>query len=946
MIGALKRLFKSTIMGAKQKTPLKFEDPDVKPHISPSDARKVEEENLSAPPAQPQDPTTPPPGPTPPPPATDPAERPSKGWVSPDDTTPRPPIEEPLGGDSIRTLKEIETDPTAPKIEKLYFETKIPKSPDNKAININFDYIVKKELGKDDIEGPEDLQTILGRTAAAREDEINQARRGVVTWTETQKAANRELASDMGLSLEQLLKRRRGDALNDKGALKARMLLAASSEKMAHLMNKILSGEGSDIDKFNFRKQMAIQYAIQAQVSGMTAEAGRTLNIFKKPVGSTQIGMKQMDEFMRMLDQKSSTKEIAALMSKIDTAAGVNTFVRQLKKATTWDVVMEAWINGLLSGPQTHAVNTLSNALFAVWQVPERFLASTIGRITPGRQEIKETEALYQAFGLVQGFKDGLKMGVKTIITGEGSDLYTKYDLSYRTAFSSQNFGMNSGSYAARLVDLLGETIRLPGRLLTAGDEVFKGTGYRMELEARALRQATEEGLTGRDKALRINEIINDPPDDIKLAAIDAARYQTFTSELGGGGQSILKLVSQIPALRLIVPFIRTPTNILKRVGERTLLGLASKRIRADIAAGGARRDLAVARMSLGSMVMATVAMYTAEGKITGGGPSDPKMQQALRRTGWRPYSIKIGNKYYSYNRLEPLGMLLGIGADVGEILGQLGEEEGGDLALAAVIAFTKNVTSKTWIRGIAETVAVLDDPDRNAKRYLSNYARSLVPTGLAQLERYLDPLMESTKTGKGKWPGELKNLSPETKEALERQYSDKGFFFEIYNSIKSRVPGWSKTLPGRLNFWGELIILEGGLGWDLLSPIYSSTGQYSPIDDEIVRLKLGFNHHKMNIPLQGETVGLDPLEYNRYIKLINEVPVIGRQNLKDSLDNLVTEDVAYERASNDRKRMMIRGYVNLAREQARVELFNESPNLQFLVQQIQNDRLLQGVPQ
>ena len=108
----------------------------------------------------------------------------------------------------------------------------------------------------------------------------------------------------------------------------------------------------------------------------------------------------------------------------------------------------------------------------------------------------------------------------------------------------------------------------------------------------------------------------------------------------------------------------------------------------------------------------------------------------------------------------------------------------------------------------------------------------------------------------------------------------------------------------------------------------------------------MGLNHHKMNISLQGETVGLDPLEYNRYIKLINKVPVIGQQNLKDSLDHLVTEDVAYERASNDRKRMMIRGYINLAREQARVELFNESPNLQFLVQQIQNDRLLQGVSQ
>src|SRR6185503_4385009 len=36
----------------------------------------------------------------------------------------------------------------------------------------------------------------------------------------------------------------------------------------------------------------------------------------------------------------------------------------------------EAWINSLLSGPQTHAANILSNAATAAWAPGERFMAA------------------------------------------------------------------------------------------------------------------------------------------------------------------------------------------------------------------------------------------------------------------------------------------------------------------------------------------------------------------------------------------------------------------------------------------------------------------------------------------------------------------------------------------------------------------------------------------
>jgi hypothetical protein len=605
---------------------------------------------------------------------------------------------------------------------------------------------------------------------------------------------------------------------------------------------------------------------------------------------------------------------MANLLVTIDSAEGVGRFAKDVRKATSWDMVMEAWINGLLSSPTTHAVNSTSNALTALWQIPERALASYIGKVIPGEREIGSGEALAQSYGLIEGFKDGLRGFAKTMWTGEDMDLLGKIEHRHR-AITAQNLGMEGGGIAARAVDLLGEGVRLPGRFLMAEDSLFKTIGYRMELRARAFRQAKSEGLTDRKAvAQRMQEIIEDPPDDIQSAAVDASHYQTFTKDLGEAGKAGQKFISKVPALRLIVPFMRTPTNIVKFAGERTPLAVASKNIRADIAAGGARRDLALARMSMGSMIMATMATLTAEGHITGGGPKDPKLKAAKYRTGWQPYSIKIGDKYVAYNRLEPMGMLFGVAADTAEIIGQVGTESAEDLALASVMAFTKNVTSKTWLRGISEAVNAIDDPERYGKRYLMNYARTFIPRAGAQVERTMDPELRET------WVDPSKSV-----------------WLEVWNNIRSQIPGLSDDLPPRRNLWAGPIALEGGIGPDIVSPIYTSTAKESPIDKELVRLQAGIGKPKKTQTIRGQAIPFTPDEYDRFIVAMNEVtlPQTGK-NLKNSLDDLVTKDTMYRDLDDDRKEIMLKRLIYQARDMAREEMYQSDPNIRFLVDRMQ----------
>lgn len=752
------------------------------------------------------------------------------------------------------------------------------------------------------------IKNLLNLNTEQFKTQFFESRRGVRTWEETEKAAKK-------YTLEDLLGREPGQAFNAEQSLNARVLQVTSAENLQGMTEKIRTGNASDNDKLEFMQAFGLHYAIMNQVAGITAEAGRTLNIFRKMAGGGDI--KQVQEIMK--NMPASPEELAEALSTMDSPVGVNKLVKGAMRATTKDMFLEAWINGLLSGPQTHMVNSLSNALNAVWQVPERFLAGMLGRVLPGEQVIKETEALQQAYGLVEGFKDGIKAFGKVVRTGATEDELTKLEAARYKAITAENVrqlpmikklapnALQEGGVAARAVDFMGETIRTPGRFLMAEDELFKSIGYRMELRAQAFRMATQEGLEGDALANRMAEILQDPEKlapNVHLAAVDAARYQTFTSPLES---KLLGALSQSknPVIKLIVPFVRTPTNILKYAFERTPFAAMSSKVRADISAGGARRDLALARISMGSMLMSAAAIMAAEGKITGGGPSDPKLSANLRRQGWQPYSIKIGDKYVQYGRLEPLGMIFGLAADFSEITGLAGDElspESENLASAIVMAVSRNVTSKTWLRGISETVQAMDDPDRYGNRYIQNYARSLVPSIVAQAERSIDPELEAV--------------------------------YSLSDSIKSRIPGYSDDLPPRRDLWGDPVTTQistgkrswGEVAYSTISPIYISEGKSSPIDKELTRMKIGLSKPGKKQSIMGVPMELTPKLYDEFIQ-ISTKKVINGKDLKDFLNDFV-KNPDYKQMSDDRKEEEVRNIMTKARNIARMKMVEKYPQL------------------
>jgi hypothetical protein len=111
---------------------------------------------------------------------------------------------------------------------------------------------------------------------------------------------------------------------------------------------------------------------------------------------------------------------------------------------------------------------------------------------------------------------------------------------------------------------------------------------------------------------------------------------------------------------------------------------------------------------------------------VTGYGVTDPDLRK-IQANIKPPFSVKIGDTWYSYNRADPFGMFLGAVASYAEIAGQLDELEADELVTAIAIATTQSITSKTWLRGPSEFMEAVMEPDRFGAQWLQRNASTFL---------------------------------------------------------------------------------------------------------------------------------------------------------------------------------------------------------------------------
>lgn len=277
-------------------------------------------------------------------------------------------------------------------------------------------------------------------------------------------------------------------------------------------------------------------------------------------------------------------------------------------KASAFDKLYEYWINWpLLSGPQTQVANITGNAAQVAWHYTgQRFAEATLNLAyrDPNSAQFREFKHVLKGFW--QGIGPAFEMARQTFLT-EGDTIRHKY-LGEPLEIDVVDGDLDKvGNIRASVGGKLGRINRLPGRVLRFTDAFFKTAIMYAEASAVAYRRAHAEakaqGLAGKARAAYIDteiaNTLNDPSSAVWGKVMETAEELLFQDEnvataivetVLGGGKSIkgierlladaetrgdAKMVATYKTmlrgvkginslLRLIFPFQRTPTNIIR----------------------------------------------------------------------------------------------------------------------------------------------------------------------------------------------------------------------------------------------------------------------------------------------------------------------------------------------------------------------------------------------
>lgn len=780
------------------------------------------------------------------------------------------------------------------------------------------------------IDTGDDVKNAIQNIADSNKKGIDKARRGVQTFQDIKLNADQENAWKV------LSERRTGQPLNAEQSLAARNLWAASGEKLTELA-EIASQNPSEENLFMFRKMLDVHNMIQKEVISARTETARALSSWRIPSGGNKEISSQLAEVLERNGGAKGTRQLAETISKMAQNGqidAIETMVEKVNKPGFMDMLLEYRTAALLTRPTTHIVNVTSNFATSLWDLADRAVSSRLSSWLGTENGVALGEATAQLKGMVGSFWDALKLAKENWTTGiskYGADKIEVKKNAIRSGAQPLGYEIKEGTLLGKAVDFVGRLNQIPFRALGASDEFFKTIAYRGELRAQAWRTAAKEANEGTIKMsardARVQEILNNPPENLRVEAMGKAEYVTFTNTPNQVAQSLQGLSRKFPMLKLIVPFINTPSNVWDFAFKHSVMAPLYQSVRADILAGGARKDLALGRIATGSMIMAQIADWADKGIITGGGPESRNERIALMNTGWQPYSVKIGDKYFSYRRFDPISTLVGMGADfietskAAEELIEDEEQNGIGIRLAFLTA--QSLLDTNFMMGLSNLAEAINDPQRYGQKFVEDMATSFVP---------------------GIVGGNIRNYADE----YQRETGD------LLDKMKNKIPGLSKDLPMKYDLFGRERLAVSGFGpiYDTLVPVRVNTKEAEPIDREIMEQETYLAMPNKKVNYEGVEINLKnyPDIYSRYVKLAgNELELDKYEGMgcKDFLNSVIEGDSQYSQiyetyseGAEGGKSDFIRRVVNDYREAARAELLEEFPTLankvEFLKEQLE----------
>jgi len=459
-------------------------------------------------------------------------------------------------------------------------------------------------------------------------------------------------------------------------------------------------------------------------------------------------------------------------------------FYRKFVKPTAGEWIDVLRYNSMLSSPTTHIINTFSNAV-------------NVGIVSPIEKGVTGT---LDFLGGVVGKKRGAFAGeALSYYKGAGKNIG---DAAHRFA------GVMTGNRAMTNLDLkfippaskgakgvVTKLLSVPTRFLEASDQFFTSLAEGGERAALELRKS--KGVKVPLLEMKAKE----------RAAYRVFRQDLFSKEQGSVLYAIDHLTSAVMKLRnsdsniistiakFTVPFVKTPMNIFKQGLEYSPAGFST-------IYGATNKAEQLSKAIIGSTVFAGAATMLASGRLTWGEPTSEKQRQEWRQAGIQPYSVKIGDKWFSYQKLAPgVAFPMAMVAVIDDVQKKKKlDDSTTEMILSSIAKYGEFLADQSYVKSIGDVLSAAKGGEAGIARVIGNYPQQFVPF------RAL-----------GGWFARLT-------DNVQRKVDNKADFIDKQVQLfMMNVPGLTKKVPARLDKEGNPIPNRNRL-INALSPVKVST--------------------------------------------------------------------------------------------------------------------------
>ena len=317
------------------------------------------------------------------------------------------------------------------------------------------------------------------------------------------------------------------------------------------------------------------------------------------------------------------------------------------------------------------------------------------------------------------------------------------------------------------------------------------------------------------------------------------------------------------PAGEAVLPFKRTPANILVRGMEYSPAGLA-KAMTYDLIQvkrgriTGAEAIDHIASGLTGSGLMALGAYLFAQGIVTSGGGDDEGQDAINDLTGVQNYALNLpGGGNITLDWLAPEALPFFMGVELMDSMGQGGNTA--ESISAALKSISDPMLELSMLQSLNDVIDSVSFSENKlgalASSALVSYFTQPIPTFGGQIERSAEDVRMTTYTDK--------NLRLPT----DLQYA--------IGRASARIPGWDYQQMPYIDAWGR----EDSSGplWlrmanNFLNPAYTSNKQVTPVDEEIQRIynqtgdkSVVPSRPERYITVDGERIDLSKEKYEQY---------------------------------------------------------------------------------